>query len=453
MTDDVGDRRFDHGHCLHGVDELVDRRLHRSLQGAEDFGQALAQAPLSPKIALNVREVTAHRLTEIGAASVEDRLDLGQREPQPPQRKEAIQPLNVGLAVQTVPARRPLRRDKQPDLVVMMQAAHRHTRRRGELTNPPTCRLLSGHRTQCRPSPDGRFKSRTGSGRGSLAGLAEHVPEARPVAEAPQLRSKRRAIGLIARRSGAADHRAAGAGSSCFDGVPPRDVIAEVQRELERRADAAKRTWWENYVKGAVFRGTPMGEVRKVVAAFVDDHRDLTELELKALGCELIAQPLTEDKLAGVLLFSEHLIDRLGLDDLPLLRDLLAGGHLGDWNSCDWFCVKVLGRMLTRASDPQPLADELIAWTASEELWVRRAGLVAFVNLAPRGDAALDGLTRRLIEGAARNVADQRRFAQTSVGWVLRELSKSEPDAVRAFLADHGEAMSSEARRAASARL
>ena len=136
-----------------------------------------------------------------------------------------------------------------------------------------------------------------------------------------------------------------------------------------------------------------------------------------------------------------------------MLHGWPAAGHLGDWNSCDWFSVKVLGRKLAHAADPQPLADALIAWTASEELWVRRAGLVAFVNLAPRGDAALDGLTRRVLEGAVRNVSDPRRFAQTSVGWVLRELSKARPDDVRAFLADHAEDMSTEARRAASSRL
>lgn len=39
-------------------------------------------------------------------------------------------------------------------------------------------------------------------------------------------------------------------------------MIAEVQQALERRADPAKKIWWENYVKGAAFRGTPMGEVR-----------------------------------------------------------------------------------------------------------------------------------------------------------------------------------------------
>ncbi len=109
--------------------------------------------------------------------------------------------------------------------------------------------------------------------------------------------------------------------------------------------------------------------------------------------------------------------------------------------------------MLERSSERERIADELIEWTRSDELWLRRAGIVAFVNLAPKGDAALPGLTERVLTGATRNAADGRRFAQTSVGWVLRELSTSEPEAVRRFVSERGEQLSTEARRAASAKL
>ena len=109
--------------------------------------------------------------------------------------------------------------------------------------------------------------------------------------------------------------------------------------------------------------------------------------------------------------------------------------------------------MLERSDERERIADQLIEWTRSEELWVRRAGIVAFVNLAREGEAALPGLTERLLAGARRNAGDKRRFAQTSVGWVLRELSTSEPEAVRRFLAERGEQLSAEARRAASAKL
>ena len=230
-------------------------------------------------------------------------------------------------------------------------------------------------------------------------------------------------------------------------------MIEELQAELERRADPGKKAWWENYVKGATFRGTPMAEIRSAVAAWLETRPEPSTTQTKRLACDLIRQPLAEDKLAGVLILSEHLIDGLGSDDLPAFRALLAEEHLGDWNACDWFCVKVLGRMLERSSERDRLADELVEWTCSDELWVRRAGLVAFVNLAPKGDAALPGLTERVLTGARRNAADSRRFAQTSVGWVLRELSASQPEAVRRFLAQWGEQLSAEARRAASAKL
>ena len=230
-------------------------------------------------------------------------------------------------------------------------------------------------------------------------------------------------------------------------------MIDELQAELERRADPAKKAWWESYVKGAAFRGTPIAEIRSAVAAWLATRPELSTTQLKQLACELIRQPLAEDKLAGVLVLSEHLLGELGTDDLPAFRTLLAEGHLGDWNSCDWFCVKVLGRMLERSCERARIADQLIEWTCSDELWVRRAGMVAFVKLAPKGDAALPGLTERVLTGAKRNAADRRRFAQTSVGWVLRELSTSEPGAVRRFLAERGEQLSAEARRAASSKL
>ena len=83
-------------------------------------------------------------------------------------------------------------------------------------------------------------------------------------------------------------------------------------------------------------------------------------MERKRLVAELIRRPLTDDKLAGVLMLSEHLIDDLSVDVLATFRALLGEEHLGDWNSCEWFCVKVLGRMLERSAERERVADELV---------------------------------------------------------------------------------------------
>lgn len=90
---------------------------------------------------------------------------------------------------------------------------------------------------------------------------------------------------------------------------------------------------------------------------------------------------------------------------------------------------------------------------AGATLWQRRAAAVSFVNLAPEGERFFDGFTDLLLIVCHANVADPARFSQTSVGWLLRELSRAEPDRVRAFLDEHEGSMSREARRTAAARL
>ncbi len=122
-------------------------------------------------------------------------------------------------------------------------------------------------------------------------------------------------------------------------------------------------------------------------------------------------------------------------------------GHLADWSSVDWLAVKVLAGWLE--DEGTALSPALEAWTTAPVLWRRRAAAVAFVPLAPRGDAAFPGLTDTLLRICAVNAQDPARFSQTSVGWSLRELSRAAPDRVRAFLHTWEGRLSAEARKAA----
>jgi 3-methyladenine DNA glycosylase AlkD len=112
---------------------------------------------------------------------------------------------------------------------------------------------------------------------------------------------------------------------------------------------------------------------------------------------------------------------------------LFARGHIADRNVCDGFSVKVLGKMIMHAEEPLDLATAISAWRFTEPLWQRRAACMALVNYAKHGDARIPGLTSLILENAAARVRDPRRFAQTGVGWVLRELSLAEPKAGMAF--------------------
>ncbi len=231
-------------------------------------------------------------------------------------------------------------------------------------------------------------------------------------------------------------------------------MASVIAKRLAAEADPKTRTWWDRYLKGAVpFRGVPMATIRQVV----HDVWDAEGLEALPLAERIDAalkqfeQRHAEDKLAGVLMLSERLIPELSTEHVALLARPF-NGHIEDWGTCDWYCVKVLGRFV-EASDRQNRARLIAEWRHAKPLWQRRAAAVSFVNLAPQGDQFFRGFTSLLLTVCATNVKDPARFSQTSVGWLLRELSKAEPERVRTFVDKHGPQMSKEALKAATARL
>jgi 3-methyladenine DNA glycosylase AlkD len=217
------------------------------------------------------------------------------------------------------------------------------------------------------------------------------------------------------------------------------DKISGLQARLESKANPKTKAWWEGYLKGAIpFRGVKMGDIRSALHTWLREESIPTELspaENMELALQLLQEIHCEDKLAGILYLQEVLIPSGALDwrrDLARFADLFQDGYIYDWNTCDWFCVKVLGPLAEL--EGQPCARAISAWSNSENLWQRRAAGVAFVNLAKKGEAYFPGFSEMLLETCAALLQSQERFSQTGAGWVLRELSLAEPQRVAAFI-------------------
>ena len=102
-------------------------------------------------------------------------------------------------------------------------------------------------------------------------------------------------------------------------------------------------------------------------------------------------------------------------------------------------------------ADPSRL-NEVEAWTTSPHMWTRRAALVMTLPFTksntpkPTELAARD----RILGWAAGYATDHTWFIQKTVAWWLRDLSKHDPERVRAFLAQHGETLKPFARKEAA---
>ncbi|WP_095589935.1 DNA alkylation repair protein [Actibacterium ureilyticum] len=109
------------------------------------------------------------------------------------------------------------------------------------------------------------------------------------------------------------------------------------------------------------------------------------------------------------------------------------------WAIADHVCAAAQKRLV---ADPARL-DAVADWTQSDHMWTRRAALVITLpwtkqNHPKRADLAIRD---RVLGWAAGYVDDPDWFIQKAVAWWLRDLSKHDPDRVRAFLAAHGDRM------------
>lgn len=212
------------------------------------------------------------------------------------------------------------------------------------------------------------------------------------------------------------------------------ELISRLQARLDQAASAKTKEWWERYMRQVVsFRGVGIPEIRRQLAHWRDESGIAAWANREQLGIalQLFDSPLAEDKLAGILFLQQYLYDQFAWE--PLLgayERLYAEGLIFDWNTCDWFCVRVLGP--TIAQNGLPCARAIAGWRHSLDLWQARSSVVAFVPIADD--------TRYypcILDSCRVLIRREERFAKTAVGWILREISRHDQDGVKAFVETH----------------
>lgn len=208
-------------------------------------------------------------------------------------------------------------------------------------------------------------------------------------------------------------------------------AVVRLQNKLDEIAVAGKKIWWERYLRGAIqFRGVGIPEIRKSIAGWREETgiASLPDEDQLRFALALFEESMAEDKLAGILFLQNYLQDRLPWRTLFKSYEALYKRNLiFDWNTCDWFCVRVLGPTLLR--EGTSCARVLRSWSRAKNLWQARSGVVSFIKVASDASFYSD------IEEVSGNLLQrEERFAKTSVGWVLREVSQHDPEFVKKFI-------------------
>ena len=189
------------------------------------------------------------------------------------------------------------------------------------------------------------------------------------------------------------------------------DFAARLVASLQGQGEKKNKDWWEKYLKHVIsFHGIPMAKLRALVDSFWSKSSlgSSSSIELKKdVAFELWKCKFSEEKLSGTLIY-EKLVSELTLDDVAkYFATALRAGYLCDWNNVDWLCMKVLGRLVARGRD---FCEAIAHWTMNdaEPIWLRRAGVVAFVWIASKRN--YEGFAELVLTAAANNLKSQERF-------------------------------------------
>jgi len=172
--------------------------------------------------------------------------------------------------------------------------------------------------------------------------------------------------------------------------------------------------------------GVRLPEVRRLTTAAATASPPATVAELGEAAGELWRGAAHREERYAATALTGLPLARGALPLLPLVEEMITTGAW--WDLVDGVQPRVRDLLLAH---PENLRPVLRDWARSPDRWLRRSAVIAQLGARDRTDTAL------LAEVIEANAADGEFFVRTAIGWALRDLTKTDPDRVRRFLAEH----------------
>lgn len=206
-------------------------------------------------------------------------------------------------------------------------------------------------------------------------------------------------------------------------------TTSDIKRSLLRDATPERADQEKRYLKSPLrFLGAPMPAVNRLAKEFRREHAAMTRDELWALVQELWTTDTHE--LRSFAIESMHLFPALLLpEDLPTFERFIR--ESAGWAHVDEISAHLVGGVVERFPETLRVLDR---WAADPDFWVRRASMLALLIPLRRGDLSE---WDRFAGYASAMIEEKEFFIRKAIGWILREVSKKNPEPVEAFLRAH----------------
>ncbi len=214
--------------------------------------------------------------------------------------------------------------------------------------------------------------------------------------------------------------------------------IPELRAALIDVADPGKVDGMTAYMKNQfVYLGCSAGERRTASKPLTQSAKKMEPAELLDVVAALWAQPEREFHYVGMDMIRAGATN-LRADDLEAVRGFILATPW--WDTVDSLAVHTVGTMVTHHPE---LGNEMDEWIESADMWISRTAILHQLMYGERTD------TNRLFTYCTMQMESTEFFTRKAIGWALRQYARTDPDAVKAFVAENEASLSGLSKREA----
>jgi 3-methyladenine DNA glycosylase AlkD len=197
--------------------------------------------------------------------------------------------------------------------------------------------------------------------------------------------------------------------------------LADLRDVLAANANRENANNMRKYMRDQfAFYGIKAGPLRVLSKEFVRAQKDLSAvLPLWACSqreCQQIAIDIVRRQ-----------VKRRPAEDIELAYEIIT--QKSWWDTVDTLAVHYVGTLCR--NHPQLIRSHIIPWSTNPDFWLRRTAILFQLKYKE----ALD--TNLLTQIILANVDSDEFFIQKSIGWVLREYSRTDAGFVHRFVEEH----------------
>lgn len=215
-------------------------------------------------------------------------------------------------------------------------------------------------------------------------------------------------------------------------------LMAKLDAALTPLADPEAAFSMSAYMKDHFdFLGIKAGDRRQAQRPVLADLADVDGPQLLDFARACWAAPYREYQYTACDALRKH-VGKLRSSDLDAIQELARAKSW--WDTIDSLGPHTVGPMVT--ADPS-LADQMDIWIDDDDFWVARVAILHQLMYKERTD------DERLFHYTDKRAGDTEFFIRKALGWALRQYARTDPEAVRAYVAANADRLSGLTKREA----